>query len=196
MKKIFIIFTVFWFGFVSNSFSADFDKGLDAARSGDYVTALKEFRPLAERGDPDAQYNLGVMYDKGYGIIEDDKEAVKWWHLAAEQEHVGAQYNLGVMYENGQGVLQDDKEAAKWYRLAAEQGDVDAQFNLGVMYAKGEGVIQDLVIAHMWSNIAASQGNEKGKKNREILVKQMTASQIEEAQRLARQCVRNNYKGC
>ncbi len=102
------------------------------------------------------------------------------------------------MYDNGEGVLQDDKEAVKWYRLAAEQGDAKAQNNLGVMHEKGfGGLIQDIVVAHMWYNIAASQeGDEIARKNRESIVKEMTPSQIEEAQRLARQCQSNNYKGC
>jgi hypothetical protein len=100
------------------------------------------------------------------------------------------------MYDMGNGVLQDYKEAVKWYRLAAEQGNARAQFNLGWMYNKGEGVIQDKVLAHMWWNIAASQGQKEGKENRDRVVKEMTSSQIEEAQRLARQCQRNEYKGC
>jgi hypothetical protein len=64
------------------------------------------------------------------------------------------------------------------------------------MYAKGRGVIQDNVYAHMWGNIAASNGNEKGGKVRDLAAKQMTPSQLETAQNLARECVRKNYKGC
>jgi TPR repeat protein len=196
MKKIFIILTLVWFGFITNVFSADFDKGLDAANSGDYVTALKEWRPLAEQGHAGAQNNLGVLYSNGNGVLQDYQEAVKWFRLSAEQGNVNAQNSLGSMYDNGEGVIEDDKEAVKWYRLAAEQGDDEAQTSLGVMYALGTGVIEDIVLAHMWWNIAASQGHEGAKKNKDIIVKEMTASQIEEAQRLARQCVNNNHKGC
>lgn len=63
----------------------DFDKGLAAARVGDYETALLEWRPLAAQGDADAQYNLGVMYDNGQGVIQDYAEAVNWYRLAAKQ---------------------------------------------------------------------------------------------------------------
>ena len=70
-----------------------------------------------------AQYNLGIMYCNGQGVLQDYKEAVKWYRLAAEQGYAAAQYNLGLMYRNGDGVPQDYQEAVKWYRLAAEQGD-------------------------------------------------------------------------
>ena len=196
MKNIFIVLTLIWFGFIANSFSADFQKGLDAARSGDYVTALKEWRPLAQQGDADAQYNLGTMYRKGDGVLQDYQEALKWYRLAAEQGYPSAQYNLGSKYRKGEGILQDYKEAVKWYRLSAEQGHANSQTSLGVMYARGWGVIQDKVLAHMWHNISASNGSEQGKENKDIIVKQMTERQIEDAQRLARQCVKNNYKGC
>jgi hypothetical protein len=100
------------------------------------------------------------------------------------------------MYQNGQGVPQDDKTAVKWYRLAAEQGNASAQNNLGVMYGNGTGVIQDNVYAHMWWNIAASSGDKDASENRDIVANRMTPSQIETAQRLARECVRKKYKGC
>ena len=144
----------------AGGFAQDFEKGLEAYEKGDYATALREWIPLAEQGDADAQNNLGLMY------------------------------------RNGLGVTQDYKEAVKWARKAAQQGVAQAQFNLGLMYAKGEGVIQDNVYAHMWWNIAASNGDEAGGKNRDIVTKKMTASQLEKAQDLARECVQKNYKGC
>ena len=101
------------------------------------------------------------------------------------------------MYDNGQGVLQDYKTAVKWYILSAEQGYAKAQYNLGVMYALGQGVIADKVYAHMWGNILNSNGHEDGKKIMDYLLKQgMTPSQIEEAERLARECIKKNYNGC
>ena len=136
------------------------------------------------------------MYHHGDGVLQDDKTAVKWYTLAAEQGNAKAQFNLGFMYQNGKGVLQDDKTAVKWYRLAAEQGDAKAQTNLGVMYANGDGVIADKVYAHMWGNIGSSNGNENGGKLRDFLSKEMTSSQLEKAQDLARKCVAKNYKGC
>ena len=76
-----------------------FDRGLAAAQSGDFATALKEGQPLAEQGNATAQSNLGVMYYNGKGVIQDYAEAFKWYRLAAEQGYATAQSNLGVMYE-------------------------------------------------------------------------------------------------
>ena len=93
--------------------SGDFQKGLDAAQRGDYNTALKEWTSLAEQGDAKAQFNLGIMYERGQGVLQDYKTAVKWYALSAEQGDALAQYNLGVIYDKGQGVLQDYKTAVK-----------------------------------------------------------------------------------
>ena len=87
------------------SYSADFNKGLTAAQSGDFATALKEWKPLAEEGNAAAQNNLGLMYDNGWGVPQDYKESVYWYRLAVEQGYEVAQYNLGLMYEKGKGVV-------------------------------------------------------------------------------------------
>ena len=84
----------------------------------------------------------------------------------------------------------------KWFTLAAEQGDAHAQFNLGLMYGKGTGVPQNYIRAHMWWNIAAATGVEDAKKGRDLVAKKMTPAQIEKAQALAEECIRNEYKGC
>jgi TPR repeat protein len=104
------------------SWSADFQKGLTAAQSGDYVTALREWTPLAKQGNADAQFNLGLLYKNGWGVPQDDKTAVKWWKLAAEQGDSGAQYNLGFMYYNGKGVPQNYRSARLrlWSGTAAQ----------------------------------------------------------------------------
>ena len=103
--------------------SADYQKGYDAYLAKDYATALREWRPLADQGDADAQFNLGTMYDNGDGVPENDKTAVKWLTLAAKQGVARAQSNLGVMYSNGEGVLTDTKRAYMWYNLASYNGN-------------------------------------------------------------------------
>ena len=117
-------------GSAGEGWSADFQKGVDAYNRGDYATALREWKPLAQQGHADAQFNLGVMYEKGRGVPQDDKTAVKWLTLAAKQGDARAQYNLGWMSDKGRGTPQDYKNALKWYRLAAEQGYAPAQKNL------------------------------------------------------------------
>jgi len=174
----------------------DFQRGLASYHAGDWDTALKEWRPLAEQGYADAQSNLGVMYLNGTGVLQDYAEAMKWYRLAAEQGLASAQNNIGFMYENGNGVLQDYAEAVKWYRLAAEQGSAMAQYNLGVMYSKGKGVLQDNVMAHMWYNIAAANGAEKSGERRDERAGLMTSTDISKAQSMARECMSSNYKNC
>ena len=182
--------------------SADFHKGRDALKRGDYATALKEFTPLAEQGNARAQSNLDEMYYRGQGVQKDDKIAAKLYKLAVKQGDASAQFNLVWMYYHGQGVPKDYSTAIKWYKLAAEhgganeQGFADAQRMLGLMYDMGMGAIQDYVYAHMWYNIAASFGDKIAIDARNIVAKTMTPSQIETAQRLARECVEKNYKGC
>jgi TPR repeat protein len=152
---------------------------------------IEALRARAEEGDASVQFNLGFRYGNGRSVPQDDAEAVRWYRLAADQGHVSAQYNLGVMYANGEGVPQDNAEAVRWYRLAADQGLAIAQSNLGVMYANGEGVPQDDVEAHMWTNLAAAQSSGELRdhwvKNRDIIAAKMTAEQIGEAQRRARE---------
>ena len=174
----------------------DYDAGLKVAQAGDFQTALKEWKSLADQGHAYAQYNLGWMYANGEGVPEDDAEAARWYRLAADQGDADAQHNLGVMYYNGEGVPEDDAEAARWFRLAADQGDADAQHNLGVMYYDGEGVLQDNVTAHMWFNIAGANGAEDGRDDREIIERKMTPADISEAQKRARICMASNYTDC
>lgn len=100
------------------------------------------------------------------------------------------------MYRYGQSVSQDDVNAVKWFRLAAEQGNATAQMNLGEMYAIGKGIPADPVYAHMWGSIAAYRGNRFGEKVQNLAAEQMTSSEIEEAENLARECISKNYKGC
>ena len=88
---------------------------------------LEETRVLAEQGDAISQYNLGLMYDRGVGVPEDDVEAVRWHRLAAEQGYAIAQYQLGYMYALGEGVPEDDVLAYMWVHLAAAEGNENAR---------------------------------------------------------------------
>lgn len=182
--------------FVVTPTFADYDKASDAWSNGDYVTALRELRPLVEQGNAKAQYFLGVMYANGQGVSKDYSEAAKLYILSAEQGYSPAQYNLGLLYGNGYGVLQDYLEAVKWLKLAAEDKLQWAHSDLGVMYYNGTGVPKDYVRAYMWANLGASEGNEKGIKLRDEVAKKMTPEQILEAQKLSRECLAKDYKGC
>jgi len=169
-----------------------FEDAVGAYNRGDYATALLLFRPFAEQGHVDAQFNLGLMYDKGEGTPQDYAAALKWYRLAAEQGDASAQYNVALMHDQGEGTAQDYAEALQWYRLAAAQGDADAQYNLGVMYGKGLGTPQDYAEAHKYYNLAASRLTDEEKRNlattnRDNVAALMTPVQVAEAQKLARE---------
>ena len=85
------------------------------------LTALREWRPLAEQGNANAQFFLGFMYDNGQGVPQDYAKAVKWCRKAAEQGYARAQNDLGVMYNDGQGVPLDYAHAHMWFNLAASR---------------------------------------------------------------------------
>ena len=125
-QNIFIILILMFFSYSSIGLSADFQKGLAAFQKGDFATALIEWKTLAEQGHAKAQYNLGVMYDNGEGVVQDYKTAAKWYTLAAEQGNASAQYSLGVMYGNGNGVIQDNIYAHMWWNISASNGDKSA----------------------------------------------------------------------
>src|SRR5947207_726659 len=97
---------------------------------------VKWYRKAAEQNYPRGQYNLGVGYYKGEGVVKDQAEAVKWFRKAAEQNLARAQYNLGVCYYNGEGVAKDYVEAYKWLLLGARQGDEDDKKNMTELESK------------------------------------------------------------
>ena len=109
------------------SAGADFNTGLTAYNKGDYVTAVKEWRPLADQGVAAAQFNLGLLYLDGHGVPQDPAEAVKWFTKSAEQDYTEAQHNLGAMYGAGQGVKRDYVLAYKWLNICAAKGDTGCE---------------------------------------------------------------------
>jgi hypothetical protein len=138
--------------------SATLDDGLDALRRSDFTRAQKELRPLADKGNAEAQYRIGLMYEFGRGYPQDKPKGIAWLTRAANQGHTGAQQELGVIYNEGDGVARDDARAVAWFRKAAELGNPTAQYNLGLMIAKGTGVAQSDADAIAWWRKSAAQG--------------------------------------
>lgn len=135
---------------VTPAVGQDYEKGYNAAIRGDFTTALREFRPLAEQGDAKAQQNLGSMFQAGVGVPQDYAEALKWFRLAAEQGQAIAQMGLGFMYFKGQGVPQNIVTAHVWFNLAGAQVTADI--------AKGASEARDMVAEEMTSaQIAEAQ---------------------------------------
>ena len=121
-----------------------------AHRRGDWATALKHFRALAEAGDAKAQYMLGVMYESGTKASPDLKQAVHWYRKAAAQGNTAAQHSLAA--------LEKWRRTAERIRPLAEQGQAHAQYNLGVKHLNGLGGPQDDVEARRLFGLAVEQG--------------------------------------
>ena len=138
---------------------AKIEKGKQAAYS--------EIRAAAERGDANAQFNLGLMYEEGRGVAQDYAQAVAWYRKAADQGNANGQAGLGAMYANGWGIERDDTEAVAWFRKAVEQGNAPrGQAGLGMMYAdRRGGVERDDVQAVSWYRKAADQGYARAQCN-------------------------------
>jgi hypothetical protein len=119
----------------------------------------KRYRLAADNDDAIAQFNLGVLYEKGQGVAQDYAKAAHFYRKAADQELASAQLNLGVLYDDGEGVVKNHAEAARWYRKAADQGNADAQCRLGLAFSIGWGVNKDKTEAAKWYRKAADQGH-------------------------------------
>jgi TPR repeat protein len=180
----------------ASAFAGALEDGQAAYKRGDFATALKLIRPLAEQGNAEAQHDLGWAYEQGSGVQQDFKEALRWYRLAAEQGSAPAEYSLGVLYHNGMGVPKDLQEAIKWYQMAAAQGEPRAQYNLGFMHANGEGFPRNLPRGYMWWSLASKNGEASAWASLEVLSKQMTTKQIVEAQQMLQKCEASNYKSC
>jgi len=128
--------------------------GIDAWQRADYASAVAIWRPLAEQGDPDAQFNLGQAYRLGRGVQTNLAAAKSWFERAAARGHVDAQTTLGLLlFQNGA-----QAEALKWLKLAAEQGEPRALLVYGTALFNGDGVAQDQILGYAYVSRAAAQG--------------------------------------
>lgn len=120
----------------------------------------EELVQKAQKGDPEAQYTLGRMYERGQGVARDDRQAAAWFGKAAERGFAPAQHALGGIYVSGRGVPRDDVQSVVWYRKAADQGFAAAQTALGLRYASGSaGGARDPAMGAAWFGRAAEQGD-------------------------------------
>ncbi len=153
-----------------------------------FAAPIQQLHKQAGKGDPEAQFNLGLLYDRGQGLPKDKSEALRWYRLAAMQGDPFAQNTLGDNYWEGTGVLKDDKEAARWWRLAAEKGFAPAQHSLGkLLSGGGQGVPSDKTHAYMWLALSAAQGDEEAARQRDLLSKQLKPADVTTATQLIKQ---------
>jgi TPR repeat protein len=157
---------------------SDYEKANWAFNRGDYKTSYNLIRPLAKKGFAQAQYSLGIMYEKGKGVDLNLKKAKKWFQLAAQQGISKAQYKLGLIYRNGQGGEKNYSKAIKWWELAANKGNANAQIKLGLMFENGLGVPQDYNRAIRLYSLATGTGNTKAQKYLNTLLNKKVEAQI------------------
>lgn len=157
----------------------DFQAGREAVTRGDFATALAEWQPLAEDGDPAAQYNLGMLHARGDGVPQDYEKAAEWFMKAAEQGQREAQATIGGMYARGLGVEQDYEKAAEWLLMAAKQHHVPSQYEMGILHANGQGVVKNEEAAYFWFELAARQSYQPAIEAQETMRKYMPPAQIE-----------------
>ena len=131
------------------------------ARRGRPAPAPREWLRAAERGSADAQYALGLLYQRGDGVARDESAALHWFRLAAAQGDADAQYRLAGMYARGQGAQLDLTQAAAWLHHAAGQDHEEAQFALGLMYHIGFGMAENARRARRWLSLAAAHGHSR-----------------------------------
>jgi localization factor PodJL len=115
-------------------------------------------RSAAAKGDPSAEYEVGVRFAEGKGVAQDLQQAVAWYQRAASQGFAPAQYRLGSMFERGLGLKADLARARVWYQRAAEQGIVKAMHNLAVLSAGRDNSAVDYASAARWFIAAAEHG--------------------------------------
>ncbi|WP_457611300.1 tetratricopeptide repeat protein [Lutibacter sp.] len=114
-----------------------FNDGLDAYNNGNYEKAVTLWEKAANQGDSNAQFNLGLIYENGYGVKQNYKEAMKWFRKAANQGVANAQTNLGFMYANGKGVRQDLYKAKKLFKKACDNGSQNGCTDYKILNKQG-----------------------------------------------------------
>ncbi|MBU0498662.1 MAG: SEL1-like repeat protein [Gammaproteobacteria bacterium] len=139
-------------------------EGHQAYASGDFKKSLELWKPLAEKGNVQAQFYLSTLYSNGEGVEQDIFSALSWLTSSAQAGYAPAQFNLGNRYYHGRWVEQDRLRAAQWWRKAAEQGVPQAAYNLGSLYYHGQGLKQNRDEATRWYRKAAEAGSEEATK--------------------------------
>ncbi len=136
---------------------ADVKSGVEAWERGDYANAIKEWRPLAIKGDADAQFNLAQAYRFGRGVPADLKQAENWYRKAAVQGHAQAEDSLGlIMFQNG-----DRKSAMPIIERSANRGDPRAQYVLGTVLFNGDLIARDWPRAYAYMTRASAAGFDR-----------------------------------
>lgn len=129
-------------------------RGVEAWQRGDPAAAVAIWRPLAEKGDADAAFNLGQAYRLGRGVPTNLAAAQTWLLRAAGKDHLDAQVTLGLLlFESG-----DRAGGLRWLKAGAERGDARALLIYGTALFNGDGAARDPVLAYAYVSRAAAKG--------------------------------------
>jgi cell division septation protein DedD len=140
--------------FAGTAAAQDVQGGIAAWQAGDYAAAVAQWRPLADAGNADAQFNLGQAYRLGRGVAQNLNLAEQWFERAARQRHEQAGTSLGLLlFQNGRA-----REAMPWIQAAALRGDPRAQYVFGTALFNGDILRRDLPRAYAMMSAAAGQG--------------------------------------
>ena len=152
------------------------------------VKMFTETKAKAEKGDLEAQHQLGFCFSQGQGVAGSSEQAAAWFRKAAVQGYAPAQYSLGVRTFAGLGVARDQVQAVAWYRKAAQQGHTEAQAMLGYLYAiGGNGVAKDEVEAYAYWNLGGITEQTDIRNKLTILVEKMSPSKIAAGQKRSKE---------
>ena len=113
--------------------------GLAAMERQHYATALRAWSDLAEAGDPEAQHNIGYMYEEGLGVTQQYDVAMEWYRRAADGGLAEADHNLGMMYVDGRGVAKSWAQGLMYFRKAADKSLIESRYMIALSYFQGDG---------------------------------------------------------
>ncbi len=142
-KRLFLIVCSSVFALVAPLNAADLQRGVVKYQAGDYDGALAEWRPLAEKNDPNALFNIGQSYRLGRGVKEEMATALQFYEKAGALGHVAAQGNAGTLLYFSNPPVQNKPQAINWWQRAANNGDPRSQYMLGILHFNGEGLPKD-----------------------------------------------------
>jgi TPR repeat protein len=137
--------------------------GCDYLQKQQYQKAWGWFHEAAKSIYPRAEYQIGYMYDRGWGVKKDYKIAMEWYCKSARNGNSNAMCQIGYLYHKGQGVPRDYKMAMEWYSKSSENSH--SQNNIGIIYKRGQGVPKDMFAAMKWYTKAAKQDNTMAQHN-------------------------------
>lgn len=120
------------------AFFPDLKTAKEAYKAKNYAKAANHWMPLAHKGNADAQVELGKLYSKGLGVVQNDKTALNLFLASAKQNNARALFEVGRAYEGGKGVPKDIQQAKEWYRLAADAGYARGHYAIGELYEKNK----------------------------------------------------------